>query len=1665
MKPKQTDIAMNFTKFLKFGGTEMFDELSEKYDVMLDPLEVRRVNSQKQNDKLFVSPPSESFGLEAFSQLLPPIMKFGRIFRLRKDRVSYPATGILLRQLSGVALVPLVDQSTKVADYCKLLFGEKLYKRMMYNYVFPRRTTYKNPYIPGSKKKIKMNQLETFINFKNKYLPGLTQQPSYIIKNLKNTVFDFSDILSETLPSREMCIRPAVVKTSENIILQDILRLCFSRLNEGTPLFSTYTSTLPPVNENFKSIIIPFKITTRDKRVANVWLNPEYKMNSLMLKRNPEISSHLGILKFVVGLLNGDPFEGNEIARRLSECVRQCDHVVFLFHNDTHGFYVDYKEYIAKGMKYQAVFRYIRTSLKLLISLNNAEIADNEIDELENRMLNSNDADTVETENEVDSKINKAEEFQKELVNAANKPVTKLSPKVISLDPGKQSIDDKTLLAFVSPKAKNDLNEDKNVALLAKAQDQLNKRIELGFTNKEELANQKQTPVAALADSSSVKNFDKVTKFVNAVKNLEEDDNLDSDDSTTDDSNWDFSDDNGTDEDGNPTPDNSNVPDTTDEDTEDEDEEESDEEEEEDDDFVSDEKKKSASKTTTSIVNSIRESIEGKVTEKQQKYFNEIKNKYKSIKFDESETLEDVLNRANTISIDLHDENLDIKDKSFNKSIITDFTKSYVKKTLAQDIVKNVQSFANENKANPMAITKFEKKDISDQFNSLEMYNFELKDKYGKAHHIKFKMPKIDDDGFMKLGGNTKMLKKQFVLKPVTKTSPDEVYVMSNYNKILIFRSGINMNKNTIILDKIIKAIDKNAKAFSGIVDIYRGDNTKINIDYTTTIEYDEIATSVSKIIIGMKNKMTRKVFYFSQKEIRDLISTRKLKFDLNGVNVPYGIDYTTGQVYSVNTVNTNESVARNIIDALSAINDPNLNGIIEKAIGSVKGNVKKIFSKVNIQSKEVPLIIFLAGTFGFKKVLETGKIKTVFVNKQTELSDEDKAFIAKNTINFVKFIDGKLYYDSYPIDLAMLMNGLNELNTEELAYEDLENLGTYVEYAYDKFKTRNLIKGWIAFRDLFLDPKTLEVIEALHLPTDLLELLLYANSLLQNNSFTPSGEVGSWRIRDYEVVSDLLYQSISENYRKYMMKGKSREGFSIPEEDILTKLNKAFLLINYDTTSPGAEIREKSGVTFKGPNGINLDRAFTLDKRGQTVSNIGTEAISGPDNGNIGINRQLTSNPRIINTLGFIEPTKPEDIKNLSASSLYAFEESIPYGNCNDPKRIGFLSSQTKHLVPGRAFDVPMVGTGMECAMPYKVSSVFGYKAKQNGKVIKVDNDKGFLLVKYKDGTTDRVDFGAKYVRNSDFYLANNIDVDVKEGQNIKEGQILTHNKDYFKKTMGRLVYAQGAMARVAVAEGEVTEEDSSAISWRLSNKLATTIIKKKQIVLNHNANIVSFMKKGEHVTYGDPLMIYEDSKDSDADMALLNLLGDVGDDVLNTISRHQAAANYSGIIHDIHVYWTIDPDLMGDSTKKFVKQYINKLNEEIKEEEALTGTISKRRVETQVSKPLNAYANRINGVLVPKEGCIIVEYFIEHEADRRPGDKVAVMPALKSVIHKVMEKDECAMRINPNSKFNVIDDITSNIGLNARMVCSTYLDGFLSKILFERGKQIAEEFDKEIQ
>ena len=111
-------------------------------------------------------------------------------------------------------------------------------------------------------------------------------------------------------------------------------------------------------------------------------------------------------------------------------------------------------------------------------------------------------------------------------------------------------------------------------------------------------------------------------------------------------------------------------------------------------------------------------------------------------------------------------------------------------------------------------------------------------------------------------------------------------------------------------------------------------------------------------------------------------------------------------------------------------------------------------------------MIVFLSSLFTFDKVMEVAGIDDlIFIPKGKKINE----YIENNIDDFVyiQFEDGRLYYKQYPIENTLLLNGLSEIDTSNIKYLDkeLNELAVYLDYIYETFLTRNLYKGWTAFK------------------------------------------------------------------------------------------------------------------------------------------------------------------------------------------------------------------------------------------------------------------------------------------------------------------------------------------------------------------------------------------------------------------------------------------------------------------------------------------------------------------------------------------------------------------------------------------------------------------------
>ena len=182
---------------------------------------------------------------------------------------------------------------------------------------------------------------------------------------------------------------------------------------------------------------------------------------------------------------------------------------------------------------------------------------------------------------------------------------------------------------------------------------------------------------------------------------------------------------------------------------------------------------------------------------------------------------------------------------------------------------------------------------------------------------------------------------------------------------------------------------------------IERGNATKGNKRYLTTLEYDVLANNY--FLIRLNDQDTKYgqyvEIYFSQETIRDRLRKHpdiKTGFPDNKIPdrvLPIGINYTTKTLYYID-LNTKTSVSGTIIGILMNVLEDE-NEELLNFIKQIKTPKRRLCSKIEIQDKIVPLITFLNYLFGWDRV------KTYFAENELEFSEKPIRNTQKLAIKF----------------------------------------------------------------------------------------------------------------------------------------------------------------------------------------------------------------------------------------------------------------------------------------------------------------------------------------------------------------------------------------------------------------------------------------------------------------------------------------------------------------------------------------------------------------------------------------------------------------------------------------------------------------------------------------
>lgn len=962
------------------------------------------------------------------------------------------------------------------------------------------------------------------------------------------------------------------------------------------------------------------------------------------------------------------------------------------------------------------------------------------------------------------------------------------------------------------------------------------------------------------------------------------------------------------------------------------------------------------------------------------------------------------------ISSAMKTTNPNMKEISFNN-----FNQSYTENVMTKDIVGVFENL--NDKSTKMFIRDIKVEDTSDVLNYKETWTVMLEDENRTRHTIKVDMPKFVDKNFLWLGGNKKVIKNQMFFLPLVKISNDTVMLVTNYNKMTIKRVDGRSLREVTLLEKIFESSETMQKCF------VTGSASVENREFITGVEYDEFAKNYISYTCGDLK------LYFSQKDATEAAKKKEITIPEKSFFIGFKGKEPIFIHMDTQRDPNGKSIADYIIESLDEAD--------ASAFSSLQTKVPKrlMYTKITTMKQDVPIGVLICLWEGLTSLLTKGKVEYRLVNslKGAELATNE---------DFLRFKNCYLIYKtSIPVEL--LMNGLKVLNTKDYDISDMDTATPYVPYIEKKYGKISILNALNNVYEFTIGNIEKEILRDMNLPTDLVSLMIYGNSLLSDNQSISELDMSEYRIRCAEIIPAILYDCIAKAYVPYK-NSNGKKKLSIPQDAVIKKLLALQTVEDCSTLNPFLELETTHGVSTKGWRGVNLEESYTVPKRSYDKSMTGIIGVSSSPDGQVGVNRTLTMEPSINSVRGYLD-IKSDNLDELKDVNLFAPAEMlIPLGATrDDPIRTGHSVKQSRASVPVKDGSPVLISNGSDELCKYYLSSDFVVMAEKDGTVVDYDEAAKIMVVEYKDGTHRAINLDKNIAKNGGggFELSNVLVTDLKVGDKFKANETLAWHKNFFKKIPTQGVrMCVGALIKVALYSCYNTYEDGDFITEKVSHMCETEMVFRIKAVIGKNSNVFKMVSVGDEVAVGDALIEFDESFEEEGINELLASLGD-NEELKNAIvqnNRNTKKTDKSGVIEDIKIYSASDLEALSPSLKKIVGDYYKRIDKKtaILNKYDKTNSIVKCGVmitESSGTTQPDRYGN-IRGEKV-NDG-VLIEFYVKHSEPLEVGSKLANFSPLKDVVGEVIP-----LGYEPTSEFRPNESVDTTINPSSilnRMVSS---------------------------
>lgn len=990
-------------------------------------------------------------------------------------------------------------------------------------------------------------------------------------------------------------------------------------------------------------------------------------------------------------------------------------------------------------------------------------------------------------------------------------------------------------------------------------------------------------------------------------------------------------------------------------------------------------------------------------------------------------TLESKIIEEEDLSSYINTSNTDLTQAKFKN-----FEKAYNQKKLETDIDNAIAILSQAQYK--VFITGKEEEDTSDNFNLKKTLTYHLQDENGRKHTLKFDVPILIEDRYLYINGNKFIINNQFILNPIVKTGPDVVQIVATFMKMFIYRRGTKDATASNLKTYIMNDPDK-FRVKVGNVYIN-------NKEYPTPLDMDLFAKQMSEFYIGKWN------IVLDTGKMHEIIKEKKLdvsRIDLE-THLPIGYNISTREVLTVTV--SNEDDRKSFSEELLSIMDP------EDVKQVKRKNIAKrlMYTELVIMKKATPLILFLLYCDGFSETMRKANIKYDVFNKG-EVPHYDKTEKGALVLS-----DAVVLWDRKPLQNSLLMNGLNMLKTiDNYTLDELNSQETYVNILSEQYEWSTVAYSWDQYRDFMIDSITREILIDYKLPYTLPELMLYANQLLTTTAYENKTPSINRRLRNNELIAEAVYTRITSAYLQYRktQHKKNPTKISIGVGDVMGAIKATNLLENTSSLNPILEIEKIRSVTTKGERGNQLDESYSLEKRAYDDGMIGIVGISTSPDAGVGIVRQLTLEPNITSTRGYMGITPMEEVDNLSSANLLTPAELItPMGVTHDDgARTAMAYKQSKYMLLTEESSPVLVGNKFESVIPYYLSKDFVVVAQEDGKVI--DLDSGIMIVEYKSGKREAINLNLTVKKNasSGFYIDSQMVTEKSVGDKVTKGEVIAYDPKAFTKNDDDLSASLnlGNLIKVAILPNYDLFEDSVPITNKLANMSATYMTEEKKVSLIKETSIDYIVSIGDKVEAGDPLIKFDENRNDPDVTGIADKIRDIlGEEIVESFGS-TIRAKHSGEIIDIKIAYSADINEMSPSLKKIVKGYVKRIKheEEILEKYKNPSDYKFYKCNYHITESGDRVKpdtlGKVDGVYLP-DG-VIIKFYIRYKDIGAKGDKYTHQAALKGVCSHVIPEG-----LEPYSEFEPDEEISSFIApfaIEARKTVSVIPMMFANKIM----------------